>query len=76
MSEKPLSDGEAYQRLINASDALGEAAGETVHADTALKAARRALTMIQMGLVKAVDDDQVDIRDLPVSGPPRRPAAR
>lgn len=64
-----LSDIDVYQRLIDASDALGEDTGETVRGDTALKAARRALTLLQMALVKAMDD-----ASRPADEPPSPPA--
>lgn len=50
---KPLSDNEADDLLKAARDVLGEAPGQTTHADTALKTARDALTMLSLGLIKA-----------------------
>jgi hypothetical protein len=50
---RPLSDNEADDRLKAALDALGEAPGLTVAADTALAAARRALSLISLGLKAA-----------------------
>jgi hypothetical protein len=50
---RPLSDNEADDRLKAALDALGEAPGLTVAADTALAAARRALSLISLGLIAA-----------------------
>lgn len=52
-----LSDTEVYQRLIDASDALGAKEAKSVRGNTALKAARRALTLIQMGLLKAIETE-------------------
>jgi hypothetical protein len=53
---KDLSDNEAHDRLHAAREALGEEAGETVRGDTVLKAARRALSLLQFGLLKAAED--------------------
>ena len=53
---EPLSDEEAYERLHAAWLALGTADGATVRADTALAAGRRALMLLQMGLLKASDE--------------------
>ncbi|WP_146119567.1 hypothetical protein [Phyllobacterium phragmitis] len=56
MADK-LNDEQAYDRLHSALLAIGKEEGETVRGDTSLKAARRALTLLQMGLLKAMDDD-------------------
>ncbi|WP_156041730.1 hypothetical protein [Bradyrhizobium sp. URHD0069] len=48
-----MSDNEADDRLKAARAVLGEASGKTVQADTALSAARNALTLISLGLIKA-----------------------
>lgn len=58
MTEKPLNDTEAYDRLHAALMELGTAPGATVAADTALTAARRALVLLQMGIVKSGEADQ------------------
>jgi hypothetical protein len=50
---RPLSENEADDRLKAALSALGEAPGLTVAADTALAAARRALSLISLGLIAA-----------------------
>jgi hypothetical protein len=50
---RPLSDNEADDRLKAARAALGEAPGATQQADTALAAARNALALISLGLIKA-----------------------
>jgi hypothetical protein len=50
---RPLSDNEADDRLKAALNALGEAPGVTVAADTALTAARKALSLISLGLIAA-----------------------
>ena len=65
--EKALSDNEAHSRLVAAREALGDAPGATKRANTALEAARRAMTILQLGLVAAseANSDQVEgiIRD-------------
>jgi hypothetical protein len=50
---RPLSDNEVDDRLKAALNALGEAPGVTVAADTALTAARKALSLISLGLIVA-----------------------
>jgi len=50
---RPLSDNEVDDRLKAALNALGEAPGVTVAADTALTAARKALSLISLGLIAA-----------------------
>ena len=47
---RPLSENEADDRLKAALNALGEAPGVTVAADTALAAARKALSLIRWAL--------------------------
>lgn len=67
MSEKPpLSDDEVYERIHAALLALGRDGGATVRGDTSLKAARKALTMLQLGLLAAMEksiDSNAAIRD-------------
>lgn len=53
MSNKPLSDNEADDRLKAALAALGTAPGATTSADAVLKSARKALTMLSLGLIAA-----------------------
>jgi len=50
---RPLSDNESEDRLKAALNALGEAPGVTVAADTALAAARKALSLLSLGLIAA-----------------------
>ena len=50
---RPLSENEADDRLKAALNALGEAPGVTVAADTALAAARKALSLLSLGLIAA-----------------------
>lgn len=54
MADK-LSDDQVYERLHAAYLALGREEGETVRGDTALKAARRAIMLLQMGHLAAQD---------------------
>lgn len=51
--EKPLTENEADDRLKAALEALGTAPGATTAADTALTAARKALSLISFGLIAA-----------------------
>lgn len=65
MADK-LTDDQAYERLHTALLALGREDGETVRSDTSLKAARQALALLQMGLLKAMDentDKNIAIKD-------------
>jgi hypothetical protein len=50
---RPLSDNQADDRLKAALAALGSAPGKSVHSDTALKAARKALSLLSLGLIGA-----------------------
>ena len=54
----PLGDTQAHDRLCAAREALGEEPGATVRANTALEAARRALTLLQIGLVLAMERNE------------------
>ncbi|MCR4265870.1 hypothetical protein [Nitratireductor sp. ZSWI3] len=51
MSYRKLTDDEVYEALHQALLALGRREGATRQGETALKAARRALRLLQMGLV-------------------------
>lgn len=53
MDNRPLSDNEADDRLKAALAALGTAPGATPSADAVLKSARKALTMLSLGLIAA-----------------------
>lgn len=52
-----LSDTEVHDALHRALLALGRSDGETIRGDTALKAARRSLSIYQMSLLVDLDDD-------------------
>ena len=58
MPRPPISDDEAYERLHAALTALGREDGQTTRGDTALKAARKALALLQMGLIAAIDRER------------------
>lgn len=55
--KKLMTDVEVWDALQAARDALGTATGETVRGATALKTAREALTLIQMGHLASMDKD-------------------
>lgn len=56
MTAKPaLTDDEVFERLVAAAVALGREPGETLRGDTAIEAARKALMLLQLGLVRAMD---------------------
>jgi len=52
-NESPLSDNHVDDRLKAALAALGDAPGETVEGNCALKAARKALSMLSLALIMA-----------------------
>ena len=62
MDNRPLSDNEVDDRLKAALNALGEAPGVTVAADTALAAARKALSLLSLGLIAAGVKREVQAR--------------
>jgi len=51
----PINDDEVYDRLHRALLSLGRESGETVRGDTAINAARKALQLLQLGLVAAME---------------------
>jgi hypothetical protein len=53
LSKKPLSDNEIDDRLKAARAVLGEEHGATIPGETALKAARKALELLSLGLIAA-----------------------
>ena len=53
VDDDPLSDNAAHDRLYKALETLGEAPGASISADTALKAARRCLRLLALGLLCA-----------------------
>lgn len=65
MADK-LTDEQVYERLHAALLVIGFGEGVTVRGDTAIKAARRALVLLQMGHLSAMDsgsDRNVAIKD-------------
>ncbi len=50
-----LSDTQAADRLQSAHIMLGEAPGATILGNTALEAARKALSLLTLGLIAAVE---------------------
>ena len=76
--EQPLSEDEAYQRLWKARQALGDEPGATMLADTTLAAARRSLTLLQLGLLKSQEDRRDDNAAVipPAPSPPQKPPER
>ncbi|RAI34529.1 hypothetical protein [Rhodoplanes serenus] len=68
MPDRPaLSDNEVHDRLVAACDVLGDRSGATTRGDTALKAARKALRLFQLGLVMAME--QAEPTDRPPPDP-------
>ena len=63
IARMPVNDEEAKKRLTNAHDALGVEDGKTVHADTALKAARKARSMLLIGLEHVTEREEPTRRD-------------
>jgi len=53
---QPLTDIEVHERLCAAAEAIGDASGVTIRGNTALETARRALVMLQLALVQAMED--------------------
>lgn len=53
MDDKKLSDNEAGDRIHAAEEILGDEPGETEWGDAALMAARKALMLIRLALIKA-----------------------
>ena len=58
--EKPLSDNHVHDRLCAASEIIGTATAETVHGQSALETARRALVLLQIALIKAAEHYEPD----------------
>lgn len=55
--EKRLSDNEVHDRLVAAERALGDRPASTTRGGTALSAARKALVVLQFGLIKASEEN-------------------
>lgn len=67
-ADHPLTDEDVHDRLHAALEALGEGRPETLRGCTAYSAARRALVLLQLGLVAAME---ADADHLPGVAPPR-----
>lgn len=59
--KQPLNDFQVHDRLVAAVDALGSEPGQTTRGNTALEAARRALAILQMGLVGAMERNSDEV---------------
>lgn len=55
--KRPLTETEVHDRLVAARDALGEEPGDSDLGSSTLTTARRALSILQIGLVKAMEED-------------------
>lgn len=55
MPRAPLSDDDVYDRLHKALLAVGREGGATTRGDTAIKAARQVLQLLQLGLIAAME---------------------
>lgn len=51
----PMTDEEVHDRLVAAVEALGDRPAATVRGETALSAAKRALTLFQLALLMAAE---------------------
>lgn len=51
-----LTDNDVHERIYRALIAVGTDDAQTVRGETALEAARRALTILMFGLVKSMDE--------------------
>ena len=72
MSEN-LSDTEVYDLLFSAMTALGTRDGATARGDTSIKAARRALLLLQLGLVAAMEAESDVNRAIKAQAGPSTP---
>jgi hypothetical protein len=67
---EPLSDNQAGDLLYAVLEMLGTAPGATVRADAALKAARRSIWLLQLGLLMASERGEDDVPGItPRNGP-------
>jgi len=55
----PLTDEQVFERLHDALLALGDDLGSTVEGETALKAARQALTGLQLAMRFVIDREEL-----------------
>jgi len=74
MSEKPpLTDDQVYERIHAALLALGREKAATVRGETSLKAARKALTLLQLGLLSAIEQSSDKNRAVKAPDEPSAP---
>ena len=57
MPKTPLSDNETHDLLLQAVELFSDKIGKTVHAETVLRAAQRALFLYALALLKASEDE-------------------
>ena len=55
--QPPLTDNEAHDLLLKAVELFTDKTGQTVHAETVLRAAQRALFLYALALLKASEDE-------------------
>jgi hypothetical protein len=73
MPDKKLSDNQVHDRLVAAERALGSDEAATVRGDTAITAARRALNLLQFGLVEAMERQTDTVRGVILPEEPQNP---
>ncbi len=61
MAKRLLTDDEIADRLARASGVLGEEAAETARGNTVLAVARRAVSVLMLGLEMAADDETDEV---------------
>lgn len=54
--QPPLTDNETHDLLLKAVDLFTDTNGQTVHAETVLRAAQRALFLYSLALLKASEE--------------------
>lgn len=70
MSEKkPLSDNQAHDTLLNALALVKGQTGETVRAETSLRAAEQALSLLSLGLLMASEANSDSNKAIKVQTP-------
>jgi hypothetical protein len=65
MTPKKLTDNEAHTKLWEAEQALGRDECETLHANTALEAARVSMRLLQMALLTSSERQQLPLHPKP-----------
>ncbi|WP_299813523.1 hypothetical protein [Tardiphaga sp.] len=72
---KPLSDNQVGDLLGEALNVIGGAKAQTVRGNTALDAARQAISLMQIGLLMAAEKNS-DVVDTVIEQPARRGPSR